>query len=736
METGREILGTFAGAVVFGVLFTLIAHKLKISSIVVLLLGGIIVGPQCLGLINPDYLGEGLKTTISLAVGLILFEGGLTLDIKGYRLVSREIKGVLTKGVLVTCVASSIAIKILFGFDWSVSLLAASLIIVTGPTVIGPLLKRIRVKNKLHSVLHWEAVLIDPIGVFIALLFYEWIVNPGDKPWVGFLERSVVGTSYGIACGYAISYIVNREWIPEEYINITFLASALGIFALSDLAAHESGLLSVTIAGFVIGYEQKQKIEQVKIYKAELIQLLIGILFVLLTANLDLTTFYSFGLKGLLIVAFIMLVVRPLNIFISTTGSTLSLREKLFLSWIAPRGVVAASMASLFALSLEERGVYNADFLETFTYSVIVGTVLFQGFTAKWVGGLLGVLEPRPKGWLIIGAHRLGRVVANFIKANNLPVVLIDLNRRDIALSRRDGLVAINENALTINVDRYPEIYGIGNVLAITENEDLNTLICQRWQKEISGVSLYKWGTQTKSDDQTVNQQLMTGNLIWHELKLDQFTQLDLDERELGILSEKTQIENITDTERVLMCMYKGEILPCIPQNAAGDCIILSCRSLTLNLDLNIKPKWVRISQATSLPEVTRELLETLRESYTQLDIQELHSRLVDYETKYSGLICPDTALPHARTDGLDESIVLIAKLSKPIKSLHGDEPITLVFLILSPDDQPRKHLKTLSEISRFIMDDKNRLKLIKAETQNELYELVSYKPVGYAPNS
>ena len=138
METGREILETFAGAVVFGVLFTLIAHKLKISSIVVLLLGGILVGPQCLGFIEPDHLGEGLKTIISLAVGLILFEGGLTLDVKGYKLVSREIKGVLTKGVLVTCAASSVGIKFLFGFSWDVSLLAASLIIVTGPTVIGP----------------------------------------------------------------------------------------------------------------------------------------------------------------------------------------------------------------------------------------------------------------------------------------------------------------------------------------------------------------------------------------------------------------------------------------------------------------------------------------------------------------------------------------------------------------------------------------------------------------------
>ena len=732
METGREILGTFAGAVVFGVLFTLIAHKLRISSIVVLLLGGVLVGPQGLGWIHPEYLGQGLKTVISLAVGIILFEGGLTLDVKGYKLVSREIKGVLTKGVLVTWIATSVAIKFLFSFKWDFSLLAGSLIIVTGPTVIGPLLKRIRVKKNLHSILHWEGVLIDPIGVFIALFCYEWIINPGDQPLFEFLKRSLVGISYGITWGLVISYVVKREWIPEEQINITFLATALGIFTLSDLVAHESGLLSVTIAGLVIGYQQKQKIEHVKIYKAELIQLLIGLLFVLLTANLDLTTFYTFGIKGLLIVLLIMFFVRPLNIFISVTGSTLSLQEKLFLSWIAPRGVVAASMASLFALNLKERGVEEANFLETFTYSVIVGTVLFQGFTAKGVGRLLGTLEPSPKGWLIIGAHKLGRIVANFIRDNNISAVLIDQNRRDIAISRRDGLTAINENALSINADNYPEIYGIGNILAITENEDLNTLICQRWKKEIPGVNLYRWGRQATSEEQNVDRQLMAGDLVWQDLKLGQFTQLDLDEKQLGIRSEKTHVDRVVASERVLMSIVKEKILPYLPQDSTGECTVLSCRSLTLSLDVNIKPEWVKFSGAKSLPEVTQELLHALRDSYPGLDSEKLYTQLLDYETKYSGLICPNTALPHTYTDGLEDSVVLVAKLIRSIKSLHGDEPITLVFLILSPSDQPRKHLKTLSEISRFIVDDKNRSKLMNAKSERELLNLILSEPIGY----
>ena len=167
------------------------------------------------------------------------------------------------------------------------------------------------------------------------------------------------------------------------------------------------------------------------------------------------------------------------------------------------------------------------------------------------------------------------------------------------ALARGQGLIAINENALTVNADSHPEIYGIGNVLAITENQDLNTLICQRWKKEISGINLYRWGTKsTKSDDQPVDRQLMIGTLIWQELKLDQFAQLDLEERELGILNQRTQIENVANSERVLMCRIKEEVLPFIPPNATGDCTILVCRSLTLSLDLNIKSEWIKISKS------------------------------------------------------------------------------------------------------------------------------------------
>lgn len=716
------MLTTFAGALVFGVLFNLIARKINLSSIAVMLIGGILVGPAGLDWINPETLGEGLKTIIALAVAIILFEGGLTLDATGYKRVSREIRGVLTKGVLITWLTSSLAIKFCYGFPWDFSLLAGSLIIVTGPTVIGPLLKRIRVKIHVQNILHWESVLIDPAGVFIALLCYEYIIDPTDQPFLHFLTRMLVGIAVGLAGGFSIAEFIRRRWFPEESLNICTLASALALYTLSDILAHESGLLSVTIAGFVIGYLRKEQIEEVKVYKAELIQLLIGLLFVLLAANLDMSSFLDHGVKGVLLVAFIMLIVRPLNIFVSTRASNLEVREKLFLSWVAPRGIVAASMASLFTLNLYERGYPEAAFLETFTYSVIIGTVVFQGLTAKAVGRMLGVLEPKPKGWLIVGAHALGRAVALFLKKHGLHVVVIDMNHRSVRLAKKNGLKAIHANALNMSIDKQPDIYGIGNVLAITENEDLNTLLCQRLERQIPGVRTYRWGIRSNGDADDVNDRLMTGELIWNHFNLGRLTALDLEDHDIGVQSEETHVESITHPERVLMSFYGGGAQPYVPDGETGACSILAHRPFVTRFGFDLKPECIVFTEADAFSSVIREIVDRIHIFYPELDIENVYERLIEYSSKQSTIISPYIALPHTYITGISDSIVLVAKLKQPVTSNFGDEPVSLVIVVISQKGQPEAHLKTLSEISRLILSEKNRKCLLQAGSAEDLY--------------
>lgn len=717
------MLATFAGALFLGVLFVLVAHALRVSAIVVLLLGGIAVGPYGLGIIHPDTLGEGLKTIIGLSVGLILFEGGMTLDPKGYRQASREILGMLTIGVLITWAGSALAIRLVFGYDWTLSLLAGSLIIVTGPTVIAPLLKRIRVKKRLHHILHWEGVLIDPIGVFIALLCFEWIVGSGTHALHELLIRIVTGIGLGLSTGWLLAMVIRRRWVPDDHLSIVAIASAAGLFAVSDLFAHESGLLSVTIAGFAVGSLAGDRVKAIKRYKAELIEMLIGLLFVLLAAKLDIAKFQQTGWRGVLAVACIMFLVRPLNVFASTARASISGRDRLFLSWIAPRGIVAASMASLFALSLQDR-IADAWFLEIFTYSVIAGTVLFQGFTAGWVGRLLHVLEPNPSGWLIVGGHPLACRVAKFIRSCGKYVVILDVNPRYTAQAKRAGIHAICDDALTVEPEDYPELYGIGNVLAITPNSGLNLLVCERWNRLEPALELYRYGREHGMQPHEIQSR---GELVWDQLALEKLVQANIPEEDLRVFESEACPKTISHPERVLLACQGDQLSPRLDLRDTKNCQILSFLPFNVRPDFNTKPNFIAKVDAATLPEVLELLLARLAKD-RNLDCDALLQKLIAQSNDYSCVMGYEVGLPHAYTPELDESVVLVAKLDTPIICEHGNEQMRIIFLVISPEGLPKAHLSALSKISRFIMDDANRQALMNARDHQELLRVLYHE--------
>lgn len=730
MNPGQQIILTFGGAVFFGILFFAVARKLRITPIIVLLLGGIFLGPgnYGLGIINPLTLGSGLKVIVQLAVALILFEGGMTLDAKGYRQISAEIRNVLTRGILITWLGSAAAIRLIFKIPWSLSILAGSLIIVTGPTVVGPLLKRIRVQSRIFHFLHWESVLIDPIGVFIALLCFEWII--GHYAIKLFILRVLFGLGSGFAAGITLSFIIRKQWLPDENINIFVLACALGLYAFSDIIIPESGLLSVTIAGFVVGYTDTPQIDRLKIYKAQLVDLLIGLLFILLAANLDINSITrNYGLNMFLSVCIIMFIIRPFNIFISTLGTkSFTLREKLFLGWIAPRGIVAASMASIFALALNDRGgeyASSGKFIEAFTYSVIIGTVLFQGFTAGPIGKLLKVIEPKPTGWLIIGAHRLAQQVAEFINSHNISSTLLDTNLRSVTTARKQGIKAIFANVVTINPDEYPELYGIGNVLAITTNEDLNELACQRLSQYPGITGIYKWKSTRLTGENLKKMPISAGDPIWMDVRLSRMVAMCMEGNDLTFFHMKYNKNKKTLPDNVLICFSDGNIYPYIPENISDDAEFLSFNPVDIRLDIQLEPDWIIISEANNLSDVIGELLERLLTHIPSLDTDWLLKHLIALEHEYSSVIGNGVALPHTYIEGIDRSLVMVSKLKKPITCTHNSDEIIYVVLLLSPKDQPEVHIKALSEISKFIVNDDSRKKLAAAETKNDLIAIL-----------
>lgn len=496
----NSALWTLCFAIGAGCFLTSLSRKTHLPTLVLLLLGGFLFGPEGLNFFDPKALGDFLPIFISLAVAIILFEGGLTLDLREFTQTSVVIQRLLSIGVLTTWFGIAASIVLILKTNVSFALLMSSLVIVTGPTVIVPLLRRIRIQSRISNILHWEGVLIDSIGVFIAILCFEWVVEGGGTVALpNFLIRILSGLFIGSLGGYLIYLFMERKWIPDTLINAFALASAMFIFGLTELIKPEAGLLSVTIAGIIVGIKKPHRLKEIKAFKAEIVDLLIGLLFLLLVARLEFYQFaHFFSQGGLWVLIAVILIIRPLSVFLSAYKTQINLREKALLSWIAPRGVVAASMASLFAISLQnkENPIGDPLLMEAFVYSVICTTVLIQGMSSGVVARLLKLQRPAPNDWIIIGAHRFARELAKAMQGEEEPsVILLDTNPTHIRLAKKQGLKALLCDGMEAE-ELYEEeqsLFGAGFVLALTDNSELNQLLMQRWAEQLNREGVYGW---------------------------------------------------------------------------------------------------------------------------------------------------------------------------------------------------------------------------------------------------
>ncbi|MDX2470375.1 MAG: cation:proton antiporter [SAR324 cluster bacterium] len=724
----QEILITFVAASAIGYLMVLISSRVNISQIVLLLISGVLVGPEFLNLVRPESLGYGLSAIVSLAVGIILFEGGMTLDFKGYRQVSSEIRGVLTWGVLITWFGSASLLYFFFRFDVAYCLLGGSLIIVTGPTVVGPLLQRLRVIKPVTQILYWEGVLIDPIGVFCSLLTYEWIITAGGQDaYLNFFKRIIAGLVFGWIVGFVLDYILRKRMIQEEKINFFMLTSAMAAFAISDYAMHESGLLCLTVAGLYIGYKKSPGIHGIIAYKSELKDYLIGLLFILLAANLKLNSFIEAGENLFWVILGVMFLIRPLNILVSTFNSKLGIKEKVFLSWIAPRGIVAASMASLFSIQLSKIGLGPLNFLEAFTYGVIAATVLFQGFSAKYVAQILGLREKQPDGWLLIGSNPLTRAVAHYLKNENKSHLLIDTNLQEVKLAQQEGLNAILENAMRLNPERHLEIAGLGNLIAATANEELNRLVCQRFSVIAPKLKRYYWPGHRDEAPVKIGKSAP----VWGEFSLKNI------QAQTGGAELITCISEITapfgaGQGHALLYDFKGKLSPFPPGDKDGVGKVLVVTPQAVSILEATKGEWILFSNARSLEALFKEMLSLLDERFYQVDKLEVVQKLLEQEKEFSSLIGHAVALPHCYQESLEESILLVAVLKEPLVCQGAKEDIQLVFMLMSPAGHPEKHLQALGKIAKFAIDEKNRTALINASDEAMALEILENGAINH----
>ena len=487
-----------AAIVILGILAQWFAWRFRVPAILPLIITGLIVGPISTlwtasgsKWIEPIYNGqtglfpgESLFYFVSLAIGIILFEGGMTLKRKEIKGVGSALLRLIIIGAVVTFVGAGIAAHLLLGLSWKISFLFAGLIIVTGPTVIAPILRNIPLTKNVATVLKWEGILIDPLGALVAVLVFEFIVSGGEEftqhALLQFGKIITIGFLMGVVAAYFLYYIILHQWLPRYLLNVFTLALVLLVFVFSDKLASESGLLSVVVMGMVLGNLEVPNFKQILDFKESLSILLISILFILLAANINLDDLYLLlNINCLLLFLVVVFVLRPVGVFLSTRGSELNFREKVFISWVGPRGIVAAGIASLFGLRLALDGVAEAHWITPLVFMVVLGTVLVNATTARWLAKLLKVIQAASNGILIIGSNLASRFLAQFLSDRKRHVILVDNNAVSIQEARKSGLEAVQANIFTEDLNDHFEMLDMGYLMAMTSNSQLNKFAIQ-----------------------------------------------------------------------------------------------------------------------------------------------------------------------------------------------------------------------------------------------------------------
>ena len=499
---GEHALISLASIVVFGIGAQWLAWRIRLPSILLLLLAGFFAGPVT-GLVHPDeLLGETLFPIVSISVGIILFEGGLTLRLGEIHNVRRVIFRLISLGAIVTWAVATLAAYYVVGLDFKLSLLAGAIFIVSGPTVVTPLLKHVRPSGQVSPILKWEGILIDPVGATLAVLVFEIVIVAEQEAGqaaamaMGVIQTLAVGILIGVTVALGMIQVFKRYWVPEELQNPVAVMLIVGAFTVSNHFQAESGLLTTTLMGIVLANQRSISVKHLSQFKEDVGVLLLSGLFVLLAARLELESLSNLGVRAIAFLLILIFIARPLAVWLSTNGSELKRNERLFLSWLAPRGIVAVSVASLFALELTEIDYPGAEQLVPLTFLVVVGTVATYGLSASWVAQRLGLAQPDAEGVLFVGAHPWARAMAGVLASEDIPVAMVDTNWTAVYDARMEGLNAVYASVLSNQaLDELP-MSQLGHMMALTRNDEVNSLAALRFFDVFDRADVYQLPVQ------------------------------------------------------------------------------------------------------------------------------------------------------------------------------------------------------------------------------------------------
>ncbi len=514
------VIFKLAGIGIISILCQWIAWRVKLPAILFLLLAGIVAGPGT-GWLKPDEtFGDLLLPFISLSVAVILFEGSLTLKLKEIRGLEIVVRRLVTTGVIVTWLIISFATYYVLDFSWKLAFLFGAITVVTGPTVVVPMLRTVRPKAAVAKILRWEGIVIDPIGAFLGVLVFQFIISEADAGAMNqtlslFFKTLFLGSCIGAIAGHGFGLLLRHHMLPGFLHNIAALALVFGVFAAANKIESESGLLAVTVMGVWLTNMKYVPTDDILNFKESLSILLISGLFIILAARIDFSLFFALGWKAAGVFLVIQFIARPIKALLATRGTSLKWGEKLMIAWIAPRGIVAAATAAVFALRLQEHvneaenspplkanlllsdmEYLQADLLVPLTFMVIIGTVVLQSVTARFIACRLGVAEPEARGILLVGANTFGRRLAVALKECGFDVLLADTSWGHIRNARMDGLQTYFGNIVSEHADQHLELIGIGQMLAVSEFQEINHLACQRYRTEFGREAIYSVQTE------------------------------------------------------------------------------------------------------------------------------------------------------------------------------------------------------------------------------------------------
>ena len=494
-----SLLYVIAAVIVLGIAAQWLSWRLKLPSILALLVIGIVAGPVT-GLLRPDEMfGDILFPMVSLGVALVLFEGGLSLRFSDLRGHGAAVSNLVSWGALLNWVLIAAGSWLVVGFSVEMALLFAALVVVTGPTVINPLLRTMRATPEVSQVLRWEGILIDPVGALLAVLVFQFIVA-GTESYLLFLQSIGVGALAGVVAAVTLGYLIRRHWIPEYLLNVVALAWVVLTFAGSNYLAHESGLLAVTVMGIWLGNIRGLDMSEVLSFKESLSILIISMLFIVLGARIDLADIIATGWSGVGVLL-VVLLARPVVVWACTLGGSYSWRERALIAWVAPRGIVAAAVSSLFALRLQDAGYVEAPLLVSYTFLIIIVTVVVQSFTARPLARLLGLVEAEPRGILIVGANPVARMIGKALLQQGFRVKLTDTTWSETQAARMDGLDTYYGDPVSAHADRQLELEGIGRLFAMSRRPALNTLAAVKFRREFGRNRVFTLRNAQEKDD-------------------------------------------------------------------------------------------------------------------------------------------------------------------------------------------------------------------------------------------